>query len=248
LNATLPSVEYRKLLRLPRSSRAIQLVVNLPESPPAVAPLSPPPTPPKPSGRARVWAIAKVAGPAAASLAALIISLAAYLNQQSANSEQHQVDQAAAILNQEQQAGKVYFFMDTPVPLSSILTVENTSTSPVYELMFLIDFEGPNARRSKLTSQTMTLDLETMPSCAVATINLDTYISQALDELYKTTGPMQIKIVYGSPVMSFQDNHGLFWEETAYGQPRRTTFDQALIPSGLSKQISPHYEAASGCS
>ena len=148
--------------------------------------------------------IAKVVGPAGASLAALIISLAVYLNQQSANSQQRQVDQAAAALSQGQQAGKVYFFMDTPVPLSSILTLENTSTSPVYELMFDIAFEGPNAQRSKLVAQTMTLDLETMPACATVTINLDTYISQALDELYKTHSPMQITIIYGSPTMSFQ--------------------------------------------
>jgi hypothetical protein len=242
-------VTYRKPVRIPRSARTVQLVVNLPEPRPSERP-QPPQDPSKRSAWGRLWAIAKVAGPVCASLAALFIAIAALRSQDAAVSEQRKVDRAAAAASQLEQAEKVYFIVEDPAaplasPQAGALVVQNASTSPVDELTFYVVFTAPGAH-GVTTGQSLTLDMETMPSCARMSFNIEDYIAQALRQAQGGPRP-QIKLVWAGLSMSFSDNSGQFWQESGFGPPRHASFTD-LPEGGLYLQINPQWTAAPGCS
>jgi hypothetical protein len=106
-------VKLKQLLKVPRSSRTIELVINIPDH---TAPPTPAATAPKPKDWARAWAVLKAAGPTTASIAALVISILALRGQMSANQEQQQANKTAQQANatasaasQRRAAGQVSF-------------------------------------------------------------------------------------------------------------------------------------------
>lgn len=136
-------MKLERLLQVPRSSRTIEVVINIPDHPAAPSPTA---TASKPSGRARAWAILKIAGPTVASITALVISVLALLGQMSANRKQQQADTAAQQANaaasaasQRQAAGQVSFLQGASSysPFTSLL-VENRGVTPIYNVTFQV--------------------------------------------------------------------------------------------------------------
>ena len=230
----------QRSLKLPRRSRTIEIVINVPELP---APNDAPQTAvrPKLRGWARVWAIAKVAGPVGASIAAIAISLAALLSQNSANSEQRKVDQAAATLNRTQQAALVSFIEDpSGEGFFHTITIENTSASSINGVLF----EVQGSKLSSHQSLTVWISLGTVPSCSQGNVNVESEFERAINTPL-TANSRRVQAIPVSAILYFQDHNGIYWIESGYGPPRR---GDPVLPKQLRMAFAyPKYQKARGC-
>lgn len=234
-------MKLERLLKVPLSSRTIELVINIPDHP-----VSPTPTAaaPKPSGRARAWAVLKIAGPTTASLAALVISVLALLGQTSANREQQQANTAAQQANavasaagQRHAAGQVSFLQGavSSPPFTSLL-VENRGVTPIYEVTFQIqagiyvgkatlkqsnqDYIKALVGGGNYVQKAFTLYLGDVPACSSATLDVASSVTAVILRDTKITkgqlGKSPVGVLVGS--MSFADSSGSDWQYSGVGE------------------------------
>jgi hypothetical protein len=253
-------------MKVPRFTRTIELVVNIPA--PAQPTQAPAPKPPKPTGWRRFWIFVKIAGPALAAVAALVISILTLVEQESADRTQGQADAAAASASQRQQAAQVSYLdirsMGPPINIS--LLVENLGTIPAYSPSFSFTisggFEAPGSREiDYVKAQTFNIGFSDIPACSSATVSLYSAILAALREdritvvgrsgtisLSPTAGEIDVSgpyLVVTLQSMTFSDGDSWNW---AYST------DDGLRPASLppdkildSSYTEATYKPANGC-
>ena len=263
-------MKLERLLKVPRSGRTIQLVINVPEpsaQPPVISP------PPKLTGWARVWAVLKVAGPAIVSIAAIVISIlslqgqaAANRGMQEANAAARQANAAAAAASQRRNAEQVSF-LTTALPQSPFtsMLVANHATTPVYEVtvqaeatVFTSLTGGPKGNKGYIAAliggnaylrKEFTFYLGDMPACSLGTVtNLVTAATAAmLDNTKLAAG-----VIGANPVavtvmsMSFTDSSGTAWQYSGLGGLQKLEY----LPANThypDAYLATHYKDAVGC-
>jgi hypothetical protein len=253
-------VKLERLLKIPRSARTIQLVINIPESSPrstVSAPL------PKPTGWARAWAILKVAGPATVAIAAIVISVLSLQRQdatnrdlQQANAAARQVEVAAAAANERRNAEQVSF-LETMLrkPPSVSMVVENRATTPVYNVTFQVEVSAftpligaPKTGGKGHLSKEFIFWLGNIPACSSGTVS--NLVTAAIAAMKKTK--LAAAVIGTNPVgvyvdwMSFADSSSVAWRYSGSGVLRKleslpaTTF----VPDAY---LAASYKNAIGC-
>jgi hypothetical protein len=252
LSHTICLVKARRLQTAQRANRRVQrFVINVPSPTVVVAPAPAAPKPPSPSFTARLWYIAKTLGPAIVAVAALVISLAALLNQRTANNVQREADQAAAAANQRQWAERVSF-IESSKQAGPYVTVEvqNSSTSPVTNVALTVDAfaaAGPAGRNAFFH---VTLLIGNIPACSTGLPDVTAkLLAIAGKELGVKLKPNRIG--YQISAMYFTDRNGVIWDDQSSGLLGRITpiemFNQT-DQSGPDDVLTPNYKTASGCS
>lgn len=234
------SVKLERLLKIPRSARTIQLVINIPESsakaPPVLAPA-------KVTRWGRIWTFLKVAGPASVATAALIISLLSLRAQNSAN-------QAAVTAAQEQDAGKVSF-LDNGIPSPGSVMIENLSHSPTYDATLLATVYIPlkTPISNGYVGISMAFSLNDIPACSSGIANLIPVATKAAQSLglFKpspghsiSASNMLVQSMY------FADANGLDWDYSSVGKLEKLTSLPKFAYDVSSVQVV--YSPATGCS
>jgi type II secretory pathway pseudopilin PulG len=247
--------KFERLLKVPRSSRTIQLVINIPE---ASTPLAVTPVAVKPSRRARAWVVLKVAGPSTVAIAAIVISIMSLQGQAAANRDleqsnaaAQQANAAAASARIRQEAEQVSFLQnELPRPPFTSLTVENLATTPIYEVTFQVDATAniiPTGRNGFLT-KTLTIWLGNIPACSSATVSIVPGVTAALAKKAGLTtaeiGPNPVDVIVDS--MSFADSSGIDWQYSGIGilQQVENLPKNTFTPDGF---WSTKYQTAVGC-
>lgn len=230
------AMKLERLLKVPRSSRTIQLVINIPEPPAPPAAISPPP---KPRGWARAWTVLKVAGPATVAIAAIVISIlslqrqgAANRDLQAANAAARQANAEAAAASQRRDAEQVSFLQTSlpQAPFASML-VENHATTPVYQVTIQVEttvFTSLTGTRNDIKAyiaalaggkgylrKEFTFYLGDIPACSSGTVvNLVTAATAAMLDNTR----LAPAVIGSNPVavnvtsMSFADSSGVAWQ------------------------------------
>src|SRR5260221_8167420 len=267
--AKLPIVKLERLLKVPRSTRTINLVISIPEPPQPPAIIAPPP---KLSGWAGTWAVLKVAGPATVATAAIIISILSLQEQGSANRDlqqasvaANQANAAAAAARERQNAERVSFLQNAlPRPPFTYLLVENLATSPVYDVTFQLEaivstshagtkggtkgyIAGLVGGKGYVT-KAFTLWLGSIPACSSGTVNI---APAATAVMLKKTGITAAQIE-ASPIaviadwMSFADSNSVAWRYSGVGDLQKLEYLPANtnLPDGYLRAA---YKDAVGC-
>ena len=233
-------MKVTRYLKVPLGTRNIQLVINIPEatSPPPPAPTSVAEQP-RPSGWAHVRATLKFSVPVLASVAAIVVSIFALNSQQSAN-------QAAANQIRQQQASHVTYTLERAPkqPFFGTLAVQNTSSSPVYSIVFggKLDFH----KGSQTTRRSFWVNLRDLQACQIASIDMDRAVEQFIVRvLHFNIGqyPYGYSYVETEWVMYFNDRNGVSWMYSPDGG-----LQQRAAPDYVAMDTTPTYKAATGCS
>jgi hypothetical protein len=247
-------VKVTRLLKLPRSARTIQLVINIPEAA-STSPLAPTSTAKRkrPKGWGLVIATFKSPGSALAALAsiasvaALVVSIFALNSQNTANSSQQSVNRLAIEQAIQQQAQHVSFTVEnSPHTDFGVLSVQNTSSSPISDVAFggLLDYSrGSNPTVTKVP---MWFSLGDLGACQISSINLDKVIESFI---VRRIHPNIRQYPYGygligleNMALSFTDRNAISWEYPQYkALQQRTASYTATI-------VTPTYKNAPVCS
>jgi hypothetical protein len=263
-------MKIERLLKVPRSGRTIQLVINIPEpsAPPAVNP-----PPPKVTGWARVWAVLKVAGPATVATAAIVISLfslqgqaAADRDLQEANAAARQANAASVAASQRQDAEQVSF-LQTALPQSPFtsMLVANHATTPVYNVTFQVEatvftslIGAPKGLKGYIAAlvggkgyltREFTFWLGDMPACSSGTVvNIVTAATAAMLD----NARLPAAVIGANPVavnvtsMSFADSSGTAWQYSGLGTLQKLDHVPAntYFPNAY---LAANYKDAVGC-
>lgn len=198
-NDRLRDVKFERLLKVPRSARTIQVIVNIPEAPaPSVQ------EPAKRTLRNRIWAISKVAAPVIASAAAIVISVLSL-------HEQRQTDIAAATAEQRQEAEGVTYVQEPGSSSGSSIPVlvENLSNAPAVAPTLYIEADTLGPATGGPESATFNLRLADIPACSSATINVG---PTAISVLNLSKNALATGTYINVSSMTFIDSHDLYWE------------------------------------
>lgn len=221
---------------------------------------------------ARVWAVLKLAGPAAVATAAIIISILSLLGQSTANrdlqqtnAETRQANAAAATVRQRQIAQQVSYLQSAlPYQPFTSLQVENFANTPVYNVTFQVeatistgrigvkydskDYFAALVGGKGYMTKVFTLWLGNIPACSLGTINI---VSSATAVMLKKTGLTagQIKgipIAVSATSMSFADSNGFAWRYSGIGnlQQLESLPMNTYTPDGY---LQVTYRAATSC-
>jgi hypothetical protein len=258
----LPIVKLERLLKVPRSGRTIQLVINIPEPPAPPAMTTPPP---QLTGWARAWAVLKVAGPATVATAAIIISILSLQRQGSANRDlqeanaiTQQENSAAGATRQRQDAEKVSFLQNAlPPPPFTFLLVENLCITPIYNVTFQVEASiligltvGANGRLkyTGFESKTFTFWLGNIPACSSGTASVVPAVVATLMKNKVKLTALQITGEIGiiTDWMSFADSNGVAWRYSGIGGLQQLQYLPAntYTPNGY---MGATYKDAVGC-
>ena len=234
-------MRFERLLKVPRSARTIQVIVNLPE-----ASAHPVQEPAKRTLRNRIWAISKVAVPVIVSVVAIVIS-ALSLN------EQRQADIAAATANQRQGARAVTYLQKPRSDWSTVpVLVENLSNAPAAAPTLYIEADT-SSHVGYPNFASFSLPLNDIPACTSAIINVGP-VAIAVLHLSKAA------LVNGNGInvsfMTFSDSSGLYWEYSK-GLDQNGNLRPGLqqigsppasrITAGTASSHNLSYKPASGC-
>jgi hypothetical protein len=241
--------KFTRRVTVPRFTRSINLTIVVPEAVPATPASATPP--PKPARWDRVWAVAKVAGPAAASIVAIVISILAFAEQRSADQDQQQAYVASADASQRQAAEQVSFLEENinKPPYFTVL-IENLGTRPVYNVA--LDAEVVEQKtKTKLVPYYFTISVPDIPACSSGTADVATAAVRIMDEVTNT------KSIYwqGNSAtlinsMSFTDSDGLNWSDSAKDYSETMQLQQLAYPPLLSSPDGysyVDYHTAAGC-
>jgi hypothetical protein len=234
-------MNFNRLLKVPRSTRTIHLVINIPETP--AHSVAAPSAEDLPQGRPwnRILAASKVAGPIIASAAAIIISIFSLL-------EQNQVYVAMATASQRQEAERVSFVQEPSTnPRSSTpVLLENLGTLPVDTVSLYVVVETYNKLAENFYD--WNLPLLDIPACSSATINVS---PAAISAAHLPASASTDRIAIYVNTLDFRDSNDLYWQYTGYND-NDGQLQQIASPSGsgliYSGTIKPSYKSASGCS
>lgn len=205
-----------------------------------------PPPPVEPNTAQRLWSIAKVAGPAIVAVTALAISLATYENQQSANNEQHAVDQAAAIANRQHDADQVSISQQfIPQPPWTTVTVQNYSTNIVAGVEITVESAAPSHTRGRYVERTLTLGTQPIPACSVGVVNAVPVVDTIMSHI---KGAYHLPVnapPFGVDGMNFTDRYGTAWSVQSDG------FLEQIRPylylQSVSAFVLTQYHTVGGC-
>jgi hypothetical protein len=245
-----------------RTSRPVIIVVPEPATPSLASAVTPQ------SFRSRLWSIAKVVGPSAVAVAAIIISLLAY-------GDQHQADQEAANSNMRQQAQLVSFLQQQGSrQASEIIAINNYSEAPVSGAAFLVNVILNDGR-----SFSATIPIGSMPACSLGRITgsmIQSYFNGIIFTLWSsaTSGtatlnsnefPNNNNYRVTVVTMYFTDDNGVDWQysaedalETARLPLNNSAFsnnltiatgnaDSIIVGESSSESITPSYEQSRNC-
>jgi hypothetical protein len=243
--ARLPVVKFERLLKVPRSGRTIHLVINIPEPMAVVTP------PLKPTRRARIWAVLKVAGPSSVAIAAIIISILSLQGQRAATREQQRADAAAAAARERHEAQQVSFLqVHIPEPPYNSLRVENFGVNPVYDVTFQVNaFSARSVRSSSFLARTFTVWLGNIPSCSSGTIDMTAAVLAGLHKMTGLSLGLLRARIFAAEVnwMAFADSNGGDWQYTGNGEPLQrleSLSDSTFLPAGY---LQAKYKTVVGC-
>ena len=217
--------------------------------PPTVVVAPPPalsPAPPKPGLWAHTWAVAKVAGPAIISVAAIVLSILAYGNQRAANEESQKVDAAAAAASRRHDAEQVSFSEELRQGSSSgvALTVENYSAKLVSNVGFTLFATAPARYPHGRVEATLRLYLDDLPACSVGIVNALPTITTAMRDIKDVSQHLPL-ITYTVTSMTFTDHNELSWREQNTGQLEPIPTRKAELYGWI---VGASYKQLSGCS
>jgi hypothetical protein len=226
---------------VPRTARAIHLVINIPDpvAPPAAEPASA-------KSWARVWTVLKIAGPVSVSIAAIIIAILSLQAQSFANQQEQRAGKAVEGNIKGQDAEQVSFLQrSTPKPPYEVLTVENHGSTPVYIVSFQV-VVIPITKTGKSVSKLFTVWLGDVPACSSGTIDIAP-VAETMIEKSDQLKLAQIRSVgYYVASMHFLDSNGLEWQYTSAGFLQES---QAIpeAPSSNKGYLQADYKSAVGC-
>lgn len=241
---TLPLVKLERLVKVPRPTRTVQLVINIPES--AVLPTAPS-APSKPKRHTRIWAFLKVAGPVIASAAAIVISVLALREQSSADQAQQRANAAAAAASQRQEAEQVSYLENytTKPPFISVL-VENLSSTPITDVTFQIEITAHLTSKGFVTKG-YNLLLSSIPACSSGMAGIvPTAEAAMLEETKLKASQMESAPAVLVLSMSFVDGGGNEWQYTD-GLGLKFLSSRPAIIGPTQGYVPVAYKAASGC-
>lgn len=239
-------MKLERLLKVPRSARTVQLVINVPESPVQSSTAA---VRPKPTYWARIWTFLKVAGPAFVAATALIISVLSLR-------EQSSVDQAAATAGQRQNAERVSF-LDNGISSPGSVLIENLSPNPIYNdvLSTAILHVFQHVPNGGPIGIGVAISLGDIPPCSSGIVNLISIETKALQSLFLTWNPSGLRIptpkiqISGNEIfvqsMSFADSNGLDWQDSSAGGLEQLT---SLPKYTQQWRVQAVYTPATGCS
>jgi hypothetical protein len=265
-------VKLKGFLKIPRSGRTIQLVINIPE-PSVPKTIAVTPHPPKATRRARAWDVLRFAGPSAVSVAAIVISILSLLGQQAANRDMQEANAAAqhanaetAAASQRQNAAQVSFLQTalSQSPFTSML-VENHATTPIYQVtvqalatVFAKFTGGPKGIKGYLAAlaggnsyltENFTFFIGDIPACSSGTVtDLVTAATSAMLDT-KKLAPI---VIGANPVavdvmsMSFKDSSGTAWQYSDLGGLRKLA-DVPETTNFPSAYLGTRYKDANSC-
>jgi hypothetical protein len=249
--------KLRKRMKVPRFARHVEIVINVPEPVPAVQSVpAPTPQPPKPPGWGRAWSVTKVLGPALASVIAIVISVAAFMEQRSA-------DQSQASASQRQEAEQISILQEGgPQASKTVVLIENLGTSPAYSpvISFLIaGYTLTSESRDKpiYVVEEVYVALNPIPACSFATVDFTQAILMQIEDGIgiRAIQPSSEPTMTGqeiSSLISMADAESVYfslnnmnWEYSqALGLAPITSQDYPIASLGYA---SANYKPATGC-
>jgi hypothetical protein len=152
----------------------------------------------------RLWAIAKVLGPSAVAITALIISLLSY-------KDQHKADEAVAAASLRQQAELVNFFQSE---YNGAVQIDNYSDEPVTKAELMTDVTFGRK------TYALSIGIGSMPACSTGSIKasaLEEWQSSLLLSLPNGGSQRASKGPVLVSSMLFTDNNGNNWRYLAGG-------------------------------
>jgi hypothetical protein len=178
---------------------------------------------PKKAGWARAWSVAKVAGPTAASLAALVISLLAYNDQHRADSLQAQAQRAADADELRHDAELVSWSLDS----SSDVVIVNASTSLITGVLISNGYTITKKTNGQYDIEPgITNSLAELGPCSMVTVSAKGQSPLAKADL-KSGGVVSI---------FFTDRYGKFWMLSSTGSLRPPDWGDRLSISEYRKE------------
>ena len=223
---TLSVVKFERLLKVPRSARTIQLVINIPD-----APAHPPTISAKLTRQARVWSFLKIAGPALVATVAIIISILSFREQSFTDQTQHQSAQ-------REEAEQVTFVSSAA---SDYIQVENLGTTPAYSAELEVNADSSYGFR------TYFLDLGSIPPCSTGMVSIPIIEKFAAGQLAEKKSSSKEIIVM--PVsMYFSDANSIGWIYSGEIQGLQQWYPPRAFPTPIT--VLPgvvSYKAASSC-
>ena len=235
-----------------------KFVINVP--PPTIVVTPAPAPPPAPlTSWARFRNIVKTVGPALISLAAIIIALAAFLNQRSANIDQRRTEQenaASAAAAQQRQLAERVSFLQSRVGItdsSSYGTVEvvNASISPVTIVIFAVSAIAIEKPAGPSKSFNALLFLNNMPACSVGFPNVAATLQSIADK--EMGKKIQLSnIGFQINAMYFTDRYGIGWKDSIYGSlstvPTAGDYGLPSANYGLISALTVDFKSTVSCS
>lgn len=206
----------------------------------------------------RLWSTAKVVGPALVAIAALVISLATYVNQRSANEDAHQLYEATVISQERQEAEQVSFLQGRGLsPRQTFqysdrtVAINNSSNTPIYTVAFGVDINlGAASIADTEHSLSVNLYLGSIPACSVGTVDMTTAIAEIIKERFKVRSVPPDKITFVVDRMTFSDRDDVPWEYL-YGGSLQQISQGELLDFAFGSQYAPlsaTYKPAASCS
>ena len=242
-------MKFENLLRLPRSARTLQLVINIPE--PAVSSAAPSEEPEQ-SAWARLWKFLKVLGPVAVSITALIIAVLSLTAQDNANLQQSLTGKAAEAPIAPSITHQVSFRQGSlPQSYFAHLAISNNSATPAFNVTFQVGISivaGPEGDAMKA----FTLWLGNMPACSSGIADIRSGVIEVMQNI---VGPNTLRVGVNTLKisvisMSFADSTGAYWQYSAIGglhQIGNIGPDASLPGAAPMNYIQARYRASSAC-
>jgi hypothetical protein len=202
---------------------ACQPVINVPPPTVIVQQVPPAASAPRKAGWARTWSVAKVAGPSAASLAALVISLLAYNDQHRADSLQAQAQKAADAAALRHDAELVSWSLDA----AGDVVIVNASTSLITGVLISNGYTITKKANGKYDVEPgITNSLAELRSCSMVTVFAQGQSPLAKADL-KSGGVVSI---------FFTDRYGKVWMLSSTGSLRPPDWGDRLSLSEYRKE------------
>jgi hypothetical protein len=181
-------------------------------------------------------------------VAALVVSIFTLNSQNSANSSQQSADQLAASQIIRQQAQHVTFTLeDSPKDSFGLLSVQNTSLSPVFDIVFGSTVQYAIGTQSTVNSFPAWFSLGDLRACQTGSIDL----GKLVDRLITSKQPPSIRrhpsdygmIGVGNLTMYFSDRNAVTWK-----YPEDGPLQQRTPPPYRATIVTPTYKSSPACS